>query len=435
MAPSSVVPRRSASTIGGGIAVVLLASILGTTAAATSSSADPIASKKAEAAALARKIDAQGLEIQVLAEQYDGARLHADQVNQQLATAAANLSLAQQQATKARTSLGQQAVTAYLHGGYLSPPKSAPLSGHLDLVVQQAYFGLATNNEADALDQMRVAERHLTEEQAILQVAQKDSRNAVATLAARQKAVEDAAAADKATLAQVQGELVQLVAQQQAQLAAQRIAQEKAALAAQLARAQAQALAQARAAAAAAAVAAAQAQAEAAAAAQARARAQAAARARQAIVPVAPPLRIVPLVALPAGRPGPPPVPAPRPPPVPPGSSAGMIALSFARAQLGKPYQWGAAGPDSYDCSGLTMRAWQAAGVSLPHFAAAQYAAVAHIVTADLQPGDLVFFGTDIHHVGIYAGGGQMIDAPFTGAVVRYDSIFWGDLLGGGRPG
>jgi cell wall-associated NlpC family hydrolase len=103
---------------------------------------------------------------------------------------------------------------------------------------------------------------------------------------------------------------------------------------------------------------------------------------------------------------------------------------------LGKPYEWAAAGPSSFDCSGLTMRAWQAGGVSLPHLAAGQYANTAHIPIADLQPGDLVFFGSDLHHVGIYVGGGEMIHAPQTGQVVQYSNIFWPDLQPyGGRPG
>jgi cell wall-associated NlpC family hydrolase len=110
--------------------------------------------------------------------------------------------------------------------------------------------------------------------------------------------------------------------------------------------------------------------------------------------------------------------------------------VAFARSQLGKPYAFGAAGPATYDCSGLTMMAWRAAGVSLDHYAADQYAYTAHIPIANLQPGDLVFFGSDLHHVGIYVGGGMMIDAPHTGTVVRYDSIFWPDLQPfGGRPG
>jgi cell wall-associated NlpC family hydrolase len=82
------------------------------------------------------------------------------------------------------------------------------------------------------------------------------------------------------------------------------------------------------------------------------------------------------------------------------------------------------------------MMAWLAAGVSLPHYTAAQYAVSAHVPIASLQPGDLVFFGTDLHHVGIYVGGGMMIDAPHTGTVVRYDSIYESDLQPyGGRPG
>jgi cell wall-associated NlpC family hydrolase len=98
--------------------------------------------------------------------------------------------------------------------------------------------------------------------------------------------------------------------------------------------------------------------------------------------------------------------------------------VAEARRQLGKPYHWGAAGPDSFDCSGLTMWAWRAAGVALAHYSGAQYSATTHIPLSELQPGDLVFFYSDLSHVGIYVGGGQMIHAPQTGDVVRYASIF-----------
>lgn len=81
------------------------------------------------------------------------------------------------------------------------------------------------------------------------------------------------------------------------------------------------------------------------------------------------------------------------------------------------------------------MMAWAQAGVSLPHYTVAQYDDTAHVPIADLQPGDLVFFGSSIYHVGLYIGGGQMIDAPYTGAFVRVDSIYWPDLQpDGGRP-
>jgi cell wall-associated NlpC family hydrolase len=310
---------------------------------------------------------------------------------------------------RARAQLGRQAIEAYVHDGYLAPPKVAPFGGQLDLVVQKQYFALATNGEADALDRMRSAEQRLTEQRAVLQATQKDARDAMAALASRQKGIQQAEAAAKATLSQVQGELAQLVAIQQAELEAQRVAQEKAALAAQLARQQA----------------------EAAAAASRARQAAAAAAAAQSGSGLLPGVR-----HLGTGPPSAPPgAPSPAPGPPVPGSSRGLVALAFARSQLGKPYVWGAAGPDSYDCSGLTMRAWEAAGVSLPHYAAAQYAMIAHVPISSLQPGDLVFFGSDLHHVGIYAGDGQMIDAPYTGTVVRYDSIYWGDLFGAGRPG
>src|SRR5207237_4722788 len=128
---------------------------------------------------------------------------------------------------------------------------------------------------------------------------------------------------------------------------------------------------------------------------------------------------------------------APKPPgpaePPPPVSSGASTAVSTAKAQLGKPYEYGGAGPDSFDCSGLTMYSWHAGGVSLPHSAEMQYSAIPHVDVTALQPGDLVFFGSPIYHVGIYVGSGQMIEAPHTGANVRYASIFRSDLVGAGR--
>lgn len=118
-----------------------------------------------------------------------------------------------------------------------------------------------------------------------------------------------------------------------------------------------------------------------------------------------------------------------------PASGRAAVAVQFAYAQLGKPYVYGASGPSSYDCSGLTMRAWGAAGVSLPHNAAAQQSATRSVSYSDLQPGDLVFFGSPAHHVGIYIGGGRMIAAPHTGDVVKIQSVAsHGGFSGGGRP-
>ncbi|MDH6568309.1 cell wall-associated NlpC family hydrolase [Streptomyces sp. SAI-117] len=100
-------------------------------------------------------------------------------------------------------------------------------------------------------------------------------------------------------------------------------------------------------------------------------------------------------------------------------------ALAFARAQIGKPYVWGATGPDSYDCSGLTQAAWKAAGVDLPRVTYDQVNAGTTVSLSDAQPGDLVFFYDDISHVGLYIGNGMMIHAPKPGAYVREESIYY----------
>ncbi|MFJ5729729.1 C40 family peptidase [Streptomyces paradoxus] len=100
-------------------------------------------------------------------------------------------------------------------------------------------------------------------------------------------------------------------------------------------------------------------------------------------------------------------------------------ALAFARAQIGKPYVWGAVGPGSYDCSGLTQAAWKAAGVTLPRTTYDQVNAGTTVPLSQAQPGDLVFFYDDVTHVGIYIGNGMMIHAPKPGTYVREESIYY----------
>ena len=124
---------------------------------------------------------------------------------------------------------------------------------------------------------------------------------------------------------------------------------------------------------------------------------------------------------------------APSAPPPPVAGNAG-IAVSFAYAQLGKPYVWAAAGPSSYDCSGLTLAAWRGAGVFLPHNAAMQYNALRHISRGSLQPGDLVFY-SGLGHEAIYVGNGQVIHAPTFGEHVRLASVDMMPPYGYARPG
>ncbi|MER7901165.1 NlpC/P60 family protein [Streptomyces sp. NPDC096046] len=100
-------------------------------------------------------------------------------------------------------------------------------------------------------------------------------------------------------------------------------------------------------------------------------------------------------------------------------------ALAFARAQIGKPYVWGAVGPGSYDCSGLTQAAWKAAGVDLPRTTYGQVDAGTTVPLSQARPGDLVFFYDDVTHVGIYIGNGMMIHAPKPGTYVREESVYY----------
>jgi len=111
------------------------------------------------------------------------------------------------------------------------------------------------------------------------------------------------------------------------------------------------------------------------------------------------------------------------------------IAVQTALDQLGKPYSWGAAGPSAYDCSGLTMYAWAAAGVGLPHQSGQQYSYGTHVAAdlAVLKPGDLLFFYDPIHHVALYIGNGKMVHAPTQGVPVQVVNVDWKNIVGATR--
>ena len=114
------------------------------------------------------------------------------------------------------------------------------------------------------------------------------------------------------------------------------------------------------------------------------------------------------------------------------GNTIGEQALRFALDKLGDEYVWGAAGPDTFDCSGLVMWAYEHVGISLEHFTGDQWNEGQHIPLSELQPGDLVFmYGLD--HVGMYVGNGMMVDAPSSGQVVSIQSIPWGAVDGAVR--
>ncbi|HTJ72331.1 MAG TPA: C40 family peptidase [Actinospica sp.] len=124
-----------------------------------------------------------------------------------------------------------------------------------------------------------------------------------------------------------------------------------------------------------------------------------------------------------------------RPPVAYPGESRGEIALQFALAQIGKPYVYGGTGPDAYDCSGLTQRAWDAAGVWIPRTSQEQAGIGTGVPLSQARLGDLVVFYADASHVGIYAGNGMVVVAPHRGAFIRLEQIAWMPVYAVRRPG
>jgi len=127
-------------------------------------------------------------------------------------------------------------------------------------------------------------------------------------------------------------------------------------------------------------------------------------------------------------------------PDVPAPNGIAATAIAAAATRLGMPYVWGAAGPTSFDCSGLMQWSYAQAGLQLPRTSRAQYAVLPHVPLNDLQPGDLVFYATDvsnpatIHHVGMYVGEGLSLYAPETGSSVKIGPVGYGRIIGAARP-
>jgi cell wall-associated NlpC family hydrolase len=118
---------------------------------------------------------------------------------------------------------------------------------------------------------------------------------------------------------------------------------------------------------------------------------------------------------------------------IPGGNTLGEQALRAALSKRGDPYVWGAAGPSAFDCSGLVMWAYAQVGIHLAHYTGNQWNEGAHISRSQLRPGDLVFFFSDISHVGMYIGNGLMVDAPSFGQPVQVQPVFWNAYVGAVR--
>lgn len=346
----------------------------------------------------------------------------------------------------ARVAVGRLAATAYRGTGDLAGLQLyLDADGPQELLDKAAAVDQVSDRRQDSYDRMDAAQKVATLLDAQATVAQEQQAEAAAEAERARIAAEQAQAAAEAEVVATEATRGQLVAQlaqlrqtsvvleqqRTAGLEAERIARAEAAARAEAERREAAARAEADA------RARAESDARAAAESQHRAAADAAApRARQA--PAADP---EPAPARPA-----PARPAPAPPaPAPGGSSngsasAGEAAVQWAKAQVGKPYLWGATGPNSFDCSGLTSQAWQKAGGQwIGRTSRDQYARAEKIPYSQMRPGDLIFWGSgttsSIHHVAMYAGGGTMVEAPRAGVPVRVTSVrMSGTMPYAGRP-
>lgn len=384
---------------------------------APASGADELGDKQAQAEQISRRLGELDTDMELLGEEYNQARVRLEQVQGDVDQAAKRVDSANAELAGRRSQLAGYAVVAYIKGGQSDLPDILLKGTGPDVSRRIEYLQAASANQRQLIDDVRAAQGSADTRLADLRTDRARAESLRDELAQKKDHTEKAASEQQALLARVTGELGPLVAQAQVR----------------------------------------QAQAD-----------EAAARARLAARPLGgpaggtgptagpaltrpdpnPPVD-TPTPTPPSTRPGtpptsPPPVTAspvvtPKPPVVPPGNAPPPLAIAakavaLAKTQLGVPYLWAGDNPtDGFDCSGLLVWAWKGVGKILPHSSQLMYGVTRHIALADLQPGDFLFYGAPIHHVGMYVGGGQMIEAPHTGALVRYASIYRSDLVGAGR--
>jgi cell wall-associated NlpC family hydrolase len=374
------------------IAGLLTAGAVGSTA--TPSNADSIADQQAQA--IAARIEVNGERISALAEQYNGAQLKLQQAQDAIAQATARIASTQRTVDVATALVRERAAAAYREASSGGSTAAFDLSDASKLLRYQKYAEVQQTQDDALLAKLELAKQQLAKQRSDAEAARAEAEAQQRQIGNATASLEAANAQQQQLLGQVQGGLVQLVALEQQR-------RDTAVLVA----------------------------------AQARYGAGTpnggssggSGPATPASSPAAPASA---LASTPTTAPAPSPVasapPAPSPPPVPtpaPASSAADVAIAFARAQLGKPYVYAGVGPNAYDCSGLTMMAYAAAGIAMPHYSGAQYTMFPKVSLGALLPGDLVFWGPGgSDHVGIYIGGGLMIHAPHTGDVVKIAPVY-----------
>ena len=371
------------------VAAALLAALTLVTASPASSQS-PIDDKREEARQVAARLDELSARYERLSDRANEARAELAEVQERIGQAQDRLD-----ATVAERDLRRGELQSYAVGAYLGGPDNSALSvavestDEREMPVRLGYLDTVTGNRAQLIDQLAAIEEDVQDRMVDLEDNRQTAEELVAEIDTAAADAQQAIDEQEQLQSQIDTEIEDLIEQQRAAEAAARQAALDAAAA------------------------------------------PAAADAPPPATGGGPTGGGTTGGGTPGGGGG---APTPAPTPAPPAAGASG-AVAAAMSMQGVPYRWGGADPSGIDCSGLMMWAWARAGRSLPHSSAAQYGATRRVSSSDLQPGDLVFYGSPIHHVGMYIGGGQIVHAPHSGDVVRVASMgYVGSPVGYGRP-
>jgi cell wall-associated NlpC family hydrolase len=344
--------------------------------------AAPIDDKRAEANRLQAQMDANGYKIAALGERYNGASLRLGQADAAMTDAQRRYDQAQSQWEQVRHQLGQRAATVYTGAASQNPMQDLDVRSLNDIMSRSNYAAALASRDKMLLSSLAAARDDLTSRRKTLGETRARAKSDLDRITATRRELEGANATQQQLLGRVKGELASLMTREQERRAAEARSQ-AAANAARLANQ------------------------------GSTGRAKQPARGRAPGVGPDTPL-----------------------PNAPSPSAGAAAAIAYARAQLGKPYIYATSGPDTFDCSGLTLMAWRAGGVSMPHYSGAQFSMFPHVSLSALQPGDLVFMGPGgADHVALYVGGGMQIAATHTGSFVLLQPVQFDALSGAVRPG
>ena len=298
---------------------------------------------------MSAELHADQSKLDALAQQYENAQGQLSAIQTQIGQVQARITADQALVSADQTGLRSEALAEYEAGASASGLDGVFGPGGEQAAVTQEYTNLAAGNMTTAVDALRLAQDRLSAQQGQLQTSEAQQQATVGQIAAAQSAAQTTSDSEEATLQSLNGQIANLVADQQA-----------------------------------------------------------------------------------SGRPD-----LDRVGFNPPTNGAAGAAIRAAESQIGVPYHWGAEDPGhGFDCSGLTQWSWGQAGVSIPRTANEQYDATTRVPLGQMEPGDLVFWGSGgtATHVGMYVGNGDVVDAPSSGQDVQIQPIWSDGLMGAGRP-